>query len=209
MSDILVISAHPSKGSFNTQIAQELTRAMQKEGFSVHLLSLIELDFDPILRSGFSGKQELEPDLLEARRLFESAVHIVWVYPTWWGQWPALLKGFIDRVFLPGWAFKNKGGALPEGLLKGRSARIVSTMDSPWWWYRLAHGRAGHRSLENATLNYVGIKDVTESTLYRTKERSDEQRQRWLKKVCVEVIHDARRALKKRSQRKTSMLTSG
>src|SRR5690606_18138467 len=82
------------------------------------------------------------------------------------------LKGLIDRTFLPGWAYRFEGRALPTPLLAGRSQRLVTTMDSPSWWYRFAHGRSIHRSMITATLSFVGFKNWGELTLYNVRTMS-------------------------------------
>lgn len=98
-------------------------------------------------------------------------------FPVWWGNVPALLKGFIDRVFLPDVAFRNlRGKALPEGRLAGRTARLIATMDSPWWWYTLKHGRAAHRAMSGATLHYVGVREVRETTVHALRTLDARQR---------------------------------
>lgn len=173
-TNILVIEAHPDAGRFCGALADAYVDGARAGGADVERLVLRDLAFDPILRGGFRGAQTLEPDLVDARARIEAAAHVVWVLPVWWGSLPALLKGFIDRVFLPGWAFRNTAGrGLPEGLLAGRTARVVSTMDSPWWWYLLAHHRAAHRSLVQATLHYVGIRKVSETTVYALRTLDD------------------------------------
>jgi putative NADPH-quinone reductase len=170
LSNILILEAHPDAGRFCGALADAYAAgASGQDGASVRRLALRDLHFDPILRGGFGGGQPLEPDLLDARAAIEAASHLVIVTPIWWGALPALLKGFIDRVFLPGWAFRNTGAALPEGLLAGRTARVVSTMDSPWWWYTLYHLRAAHRALVQATLRYVGFHPVSAYTVHRLR----------------------------------------
>ena len=97
-------------------------------------LRLGELRFDPNVRSFDPLVQPVEKDLLQARRLISWADHIVFVYPTWWGTMPALLKGFLDRVLAPDFAFaETDRGVAP--LLGGRSA-VLTTMDTPRWVYR-------------------------------------------------------------------------
>lgn len=201
MSDVLVILGHADEQSYNAKIATTYQEAMQKEGISVQLLLLGSLHFSPVLEVGYRGKQPLEEDLERAREAIVAARHVVWVYPTWWGHWPALLKGFVDRVFLPGWAFAyREGKALPDKLLYGRSARILTTMDSPWWWYRWVHGRAGHRAMKQATLAFVGFSPIQEGTLYRCRERSAEERVAWLEQIARMAQADAK-ALKKAAHR--------
>src|SRR6185503_9684327 len=127
----LVILGHPTEGSLSDSLAAAYARGLARAGAQVELLKLRELDFDPHLRAGFSDRQPLEPALRHAQRLIEGAEHVSWFFPTWWGGPPALVKAFIDRAFLPGWAFAYKrNSALPDTLLKGRGARVVTTMDS-------------------------------------------------------------------------------
>lgn len=185
---ILVLDAHPDAGSFNAAMAEAYAR-----GAGARRLALRDLAFDPVLRGGFRRGQALEPDLLAARAAIEAAAHVVIVTPVWWGSLPALLKGFIDRVFLPGWAFAHSDRGLPDGLLAGRTARVISTMDSPWWWYWLKHGRAAHRSLVQATLHYVGIGRVAETTIYRLRHLTQPQRAGWLARADADGRADARR----------------
>src|SRR5690606_33999396 len=128
--------------------------------------------------------QSLEPDLIAARAAIEAADHVAWFFPTWWAGPPALVKGFVDRTFLSGWAFRyREKNPLPEGLLRGRSARLVTTMDSPGFWYTLWHRRAVHRSMINATLKFVGFGPVTSTTLYRVRERSPAVLEQWIQRL--------------------------
>lgn len=78
------------------------------------------------------NQQAFEDDIRKARALILWAEHLVFVYPTWWGTLPALLKGFLDRVLTPDFAFITcEGGTGYQGLLGGRSAQLITTMDTP------------------------------------------------------------------------------
>jgi len=91
-------------------------------------INIADLDFNPNLTFGYRKRIELEPDLLEAVDKIKKADHIVWVFPMWWYGYPASMKGFIDRTFLPGITFETvKGKAIPKKLLKGKTARIILT----------------------------------------------------------------------------------
>ncbi len=193
MPRILVIEAHPDPASFGAALAQAYAAGASAAGATLETLTLAALRFDPILRAGHAGAQALEPALLQAQEAIQRADHLVFQLPVWWGSMPAVLKGFIDRVFLPGWAFQHEGGALPRGLLAGRSARVLATMDSPWWWYWLKHSRAAHRALIQATLHYVGIQRVAQTTLYKVRELSAPQREAWLQRARDLGAADARR----------------
>lgn len=167
---IALVLGHPSPHSFNAALADAYTDAARAAGATVDRIDLHALDFDPVLRAGYGGDQPLEPDLRAAQRTIERADHLVVLFPVWWGGMPALMKGFVDRVFLPGWAFRNNGGALPDKLLAGRSARLVATMDSPAWWYSTVQGRTVHRSAISVWLKYVGFSPVRQSMVYALRE---------------------------------------
>ena len=108
MSKILIINGHPDPESFCTHLANAYQKGALAANAQVDLLHLYQLAFDPVLRYGYRQRTELEPDLVNAQKLIAEANHLVFVYPTWWGTYPALLKGFIDRVFLPKFAFKYR-----------------------------------------------------------------------------------------------------
>ena len=161
MKKILVIQGHPRSESLCGSIAREYAAGAQQGGSQVDMLDLPQLQFDPILREGYKADQQLEPDLVKAQQLIRDADHLVFVFPSWWASMPALLKGFLDRVFLPGFAFKyQKKSPLPEKLLKGKTARIFITMDAPGWYYRWFNRAPGLRLLKFGTLEFCGVKPV-------------------------------------------------
>ncbi|WP_437515427.1 NAD(P)H-dependent oxidoreductase [Sorangium sp. So ce1099] len=191
----LVIQGHPAPDSLSDSLARAYASGLERGGARVEHLALRSLAFDPHLRAGFSGRQELEPDLQQARTAIERSDHVAWFFPTWWAGPPALIKGFIDRTFLPGWSFAyRKRSALPEGLLAGRSARVVTTMDSPSWWYRFWHRRSVHASFVNATLRFVGFGPVRETTYFNQNTRTAVQRATWLREMERIGERDARRS---------------
>lgn len=160
-SNIVIILGHPDANSFCGAIAETYRLSASAAGHSVQLFRLGEIDFDPVLRHGYQQRQELEPGLLEIREAISAARHLVFVYPIWWGSVPALLKGFLDRVLLPGFAFRyHKGKAFPEGLLKGRSADLLVSMDTPPWYFRWFYRQPGIWQMKTTTLEFCGIRPV-------------------------------------------------
>lgn len=191
---ILVIDGHPSEHSFGHALADAYARGASQHA-TVERLALRDLSFDLNLRSGHSREQPLEPSLVSARAMIERASHVAWLFPYWWGGPPALVKGFVDRVFLPGWAFKYRADhGLPDRLLTGRSARLLVTMDSPWWWYALAYKRSIHGSFANATLAFVGFSPVKTRVIYKVRELTEAQRTKVIASVSDDAASDARRA---------------
>lgn len=178
---ILVILGHPSESSLCAGLAQSYIEGARAAGAEVRLLALGALTFDPLLHAGYRGEQALEPDLQAAQAQITWAEHLVWVYPTWWGAMPALLKGFIDRVFLPGFAFKyRQGSSLWDKLLSGRSAELLVTMDSPPWYYRWVQHMPGHHQMKTTILEFSGIRPVRVRGFGPVRGADAARRARWL-----------------------------
>jgi NAD(P)H dehydrogenase (quinone) len=198
MNHILLVLGHPAPNRFLHALAEHYQRGALAAGAHVRVLDLAQLTFDPILRDGYAADQPLEPDLVRAQRELVEAAHVVFFFPMWWVAPPALVKGFVDRVFLPGFAFRYPpGGGYPEGLLRGRSARVVATMDSPSWYYRFFRRRALHQAFTEGTLRFSGFGPVHESTVYDLRSLSAAQREAWLGRVERAGTTDARAVLRK------------
>ncbi|MEI6758417.1 MAG: NAD(P)H-dependent oxidoreductase [Chlorobium sp.] len=178
---ILIILGHPSSKSFCGALADAYEKGAKAAGHEVQRISLGTLSFDPILHNGYATIQPLEPDLLAAQAALIRAQHIVFVYPVWWGAMPALLKGFIDRVFLPGFAFKFHDNSMRwDRLLSGRSAHLLVTMDTPPWYFRWVNHMPGHHQMRRTILGFCGIKPVIISNFGPIKDASDQKRAKWL-----------------------------
>lgn len=191
----LIIQGHPAPDSFSDALADRYALGLGRRGVTSSRICLRELSFDLNLRAGFSGQQQLEPDLQHAQEVLMAADHVAWFFPTWWSAPPALVKGFIDRTFLPGYAFRyDEGQALPVGHFRGRSARVVTTMDSPAFWYRLWYRSSVHSAFDRATLRFVGFSPVHETTIFRQRELSRAARDRWLQKMVSIGEKDAGRS---------------
>ena len=147
-------------------------------------IHIIDLQFNPNLQFGYRKRTELEPDLLLAWEDIQWADHLVWVHPVWWGGLPALMKGFIDRLFLPGFAFQYRENSLLwDKLLKGKSARIITTLDQPSWYYTLVYGKPSVNQLKRSTLQFCGISPVKVTYIGIIKTSGPIKRDKWLQKV--------------------------
>jgi len=178
---ILVVLCHPDNNSFCGSITQSYVDGAMGVGADIRELKLGELTFDPVLWNGYNKIQELEPDLVKAQELILWSNHLVFVYPNWWGSMPALMKGFFDRVFLPGFAFKyGEGSSLPDKLLKGRTAHLMVTMDTPAWYYRWVFHRPGHNQMKKTILEFCGIKVAKISEFAPIKGSNQEKREKWI-----------------------------
>jgi len=183
----LLIVGHPDAESYNFALA-DAYEAGAKEGANagaVRRLNIRDLSFNPNLQFGYRKRTELEPDLLAAWEDILWADHLVWIYPVWWGSLPAMMKGFIDRLFLPGFAFKKHEGSKTkwDKLLKGKSARIISTCDQPGWFYRLVNSRPSHHAMKKLTMQFTGVSPVKSTTIGSLRLAEPAYREKWLEKV--------------------------
>ncbi|WP_095055560.1 NAD(P)H-dependent oxidoreductase [Pseudomonas sp. Irchel s3b2] len=178
---ILVILGHPSSNSFCGALAERYAQSASRAGHEVRQLWLGKMNFDPVLREGYQHVQPLEADLRRAQADILWAEHLTLVYPIWWGGVPALLKGFLDRVLLPGFAFKyREGKAFPDKLLHGRSAHLLVTMDTPPWYYRWIYRMPGLHQMRKTTLAFCGIEPQRTLTFGPILGSSAGQRETWL-----------------------------
>ena len=184
MKKILVINGHPDKESLCFSLAENYKKGAVLSGANCKLVNLIDLHFNPNLEHGYREDTTLEPDLLATQQDILDAQHIVFVYPNWWGTYPALLKGFIDRVFLPGFAFEyNDDSPFCDKLLKGKTARLIVTMDAPKWYYFLVYSSPGHNSMKTAILGFCGINSVKITSLTGIRSSTLAKRQHWIDEI--------------------------
>lgn len=183
---VLIILGHPSTDSFCGAIATCYFEAATHAGREVRIVHLGALNFDPVLHEGYNQIQTLEQDLLDAQADIMWAEHLVFVFPLWWGGVPALLKGFIDRTFLPGFAFKyRQGKVFPDKLLKGRTAHLLVAMDTAPWYYKWVYWMPGLHQMRKHTLALCGIKPLTTLMFGPVLTSTTTQRQRWLQQAMT------------------------
>jgi 1,4-dihydroxy-2-naphthoate polyprenyltransferase len=181
--NVLVILGHPRRPSLCAALAEAYAQGAVAAGMDVRALDLGALQFDPDVHAASPLDQPLEPDLERARQLIDWANHLVIVFPGWWGVGPARLKGFLDRVLLPGFAFREQRNGSFEGLLGGRTAHLITTHDMPPWVYRLIYRANGHQALKRSTLGFCGIRTTRILTLGPVKDSDDLERERWLERA--------------------------
>lgn len=181
---ITIINGHPRGSSFNAALAEAYRLGAVAAGAQVRMITIANLDFNPNLANGYHKRMDLEPDLLSAWEHIRWADHLVWVHPVWWGGLPALTKGFIDRLFLPGMAYAYREDSIFwDKLLKGRTARIITSLDQPSFIYRLLFGRPSVNQLKKATLEFCGVKPVKVTYVGIIRSSTEKQRENWLDKV--------------------------
>lgn len=184
--NILLILGHPSENSFCKALLDAYQKGAESTGAICKTLYVSQLSFNVNLADGYKAGEAmpLEADFVTSQQLLKWADHVVLAYPNWWGFMPAITKGFIDRIFLPGFAFKHHSGKIfPEKLLVGKSMRLLVTMDTPKWWFYLVYHASQYQILKNIVFGYVGFDPVRFSTFGFIRKSSDKLRQAWLKQV--------------------------
>ena len=198
MKRVTVIIGHPRPGSFNHSIAGAYVQAAVAEGAEVRVIDLAEISFDlstaDVHQLHAHGPQDLGHLPVEVQSMIADvtwAEHLVFVHPVWWGTYPAALKGFIDRVFLSGVVFKyGKTGKSWDKFLTGRTARVLSTMDTPGFFDRLWFKSPSRNSLRRSLLWYCGVTKVRSATFTPVRGSTPEQRQKWLETVAAFAVRD-------------------
>lgn len=184
---ILIIQGHPdqSRPHFCQALADAYRSGAVAAGHEVEELKLGELSF-PLMHSESQWQSgPLPPALEPAQEMIRQADHLVFVYPIWLGTMPALLKGFLEQVLRPGFAFdaaarKGPGGQRP---LKGKSARVIVSMGMPGLAYRWFYGAHGYLYFKRNILHFVGIRPVRHSFVGLAGARRDAGRKRWLARI--------------------------
>jgi len=177
---VLIIVAHVRPDSYCQALADAYDRGAREAGCTVQVLTLAEMHFDPDVHTVSPLDQPLEPDLQAALAALEWADHWVFVFPSWWGTGPARLKGLLDRVLLPGRAFREKPNGQLEGLMQGRTAHLVTTLDMPPWVYRWIQRAPGHQALRRSVLGVCGVRCTRCLALGAVNHSTPAQRANWL-----------------------------
>ncbi|MEX0915449.1 MAG: NAD(P)H-dependent oxidoreductase [Wenzhouxiangellaceae bacterium] len=182
---MLVVQAHPDAGHghFGDALAARYVESAEAAGHSVRLQTLNQLDF-PLLDSAATWRSpDVPADIAAAQSDIRWCDHLAFFYPLWMGDMPALLKGFLEQVMRPDFAFSEPKGRMPVKLLTGRSARLVVTMGMPAFFYRSFYRAHSVRSFRRNVLKFSGIKPVR-SSLVGMVEGSDGHRSRWLHRMA-------------------------
>lgn len=184
MKKIVIINGHPDAESFNFALSEAYKNGALLTEAEVKEINIRDLKFNPNLAFGYRKRTELEPDLLSAQEIIKWADHLVWIYPVWWGSVPAIMKGFLDRVLLPGFAFNPKENSIWwDKYLTDKTARIICTLDVSPWYYKWIYRSPSHHAMKKLTLHYIGVKKVHITTIAPIKHSTKAFRLKWLRKV--------------------------
>jgi 1,4-dihydroxy-2-naphthoate polyprenyltransferase len=178
---VALILGHPRADSFCAALADAYAAGAARAGVALRRFDLHSASFALDVTEPSPSDQALEQDLQAAAALIAWADHIVFVFPTWWGTMPARLKGFLDRILRPGFAFAHRADGYGwDQLLRGRTAQLLVTMDTPPPIYRWVYGAPGVRAMARATLGFCGIRTTSCRCFGSILDSTPTQRAQWL-----------------------------
>lgn len=186
---VLVIYAHPNKESFNGAVLDNIQHGLESGKHEYKILDLYAEEFDPVLKfSNHEERKNLHNDSAtkKYRDLVTEAEHVIFIYPVWWYGPPAILKGFIDRVFVTGFAYTNVG-RIPKGLLTNKTAWVITTTGSPKWYTGLFRLNADWFIMKRAVLKFVGFKKVKRMAFGNITSAKLSKRKKWLLNLYLQA----------------------
>jgi NAD(P)H dehydrogenase (quinone) len=186
--NISVVLAHPDPRSFNHAIAEAVVAELRRCGHAVSFHDLCQEGFDPLLPAIELASQTILPPVVATHcSEIAAAGGIVIVHPNWWGQPPAILKGWVDRVLRPGVAYRflegDKGEGVPVGLLKARAAIVFNTSNTPREREEAVFGDPLDDLWKKCIFNLCGVKTVHREMFSMVIASTKEQRAEWLARV--------------------------
>lgn len=178
---ILIINGHPKKNSFNQLLADAFVKGVRKTNSELKILDIRSMNLSleiPVSDTELVIKKEI----VIAQELIKWSDHQVWFYPLWWADSPALVKAFFEQVFVSGFAFKyHKSDKFVkwDKYLKGKTAQIFTTMDSPPWFYKYFVKDPAFKLLKY-NLKFCGFSSVKRKYFGSVKLSDAKQRNQWL-----------------------------
>jgi NAD(P)H dehydrogenase (quinone) len=189
---ISVIFAHPDPASFNYAIAQTAVKAIKANGHTVFFHDLYQEKFDPLLNQKEMAKDTELPDVIKQHcQEIAKADGIVIVHPNWWGQPPAILKGWVDRVIRPGVAYEflegDSGEGIPKGLLKVRAALVFNTSNTETQREKNVFGDPLETIWKNCVFGLCGVTNFHRRMFNIIVTSTETQRKNWLNDVKKDI----------------------
>ncbi len=189
---VSIIVAHPSRTSFNRAIADTTAAALRQLGHSVQFHDLYEEGFDPILTPAeLADVADLPPLVKKHCEELRCAEGLILVHPNWWGQPPAILKGWVDRVLRPHLAYEfdegDAGEGVPKGLLHIGQAIVFNTSNTKPQREIAVFGDPLETLWTNCILQFCGVKSVCRRTFSVVITSTEEERRRWLEEAAALV----------------------
>jgi putative NADPH-quinone reductase len=189
---ISVILAHPDSESFNHSIARTALEAIKANGHTVFYHDLYQEKFDPLLQTKEIASDAILPAAIKKHcDEIAAADGIVIVHPNWWGQPPAILKGWVDRVLRPGVAYEflegDNGEGVPKGLLKAHAALVFNTSNTETQREKDVFGDPLEIIWKNCVFGLCGVTNLHRRIFNVVVTSTEDQRKNWLDSVRQDI----------------------
>lgn len=189
---ISVILAHPYNESFNHAIANKVLETLKGNGHSIYFHDLYAETFDPIITAKeLITDKSKDPLVLQHWQEIKEVDGIIIIHPNWWGQPPAILKGWVDRVLRENVAYTfpkgDNGGGLPIGLLKAKIGLVFNTSNTSEEREESVFGDPLQRIWKDCIFDFCGITTFDRIMFRIIADSTDKERKVWLNKVIDRV----------------------
>lgn len=182
-----IILAHPWHGSYNKSILDETIHRLELKEKAYQVIDLNKEQFDPVLReadlAGFSKGVSKDPLVLKYQEMLTTTDELIFIFPIWWYDTPAILKGFFDKVMLKNFAYVETPTGL-KGLLKHiQKTLVITTSEVPTWYLNVLAGNPIQGTFIKRTLGGIGLTHVKWLNNGRTASGSPASREQFLKHI--------------------------
>jgi len=184
---MLIIYAHPTKNGHCGYVLKTVLEVVKQKNIKYQILDLYQMNFDPVLKPDehyTSGNRNVTPGNKKIQELIAAEQNFIFIYPTWWNNLPAILKGFLDRIFTPGFAYKYENDR-PLSLLKGRAIVFTAT-GAPWLYAKLLTKDRSIKVLTFDTLKFCGIK--AKGFYINNANKLNEEKKKKIRKIALKGI---------------------
>ena len=187
MKNIFIIYGHYNDKSFTCAIKDTFIKSAKQKGHKIDIVDLYKDNFNPV----FVG-EKANDEIKNYQARIDKADVIVFMYPIWWFRAPAIVEGFIDRVFIPPWAFSFKRViahyGYPTGKLKNKKAIIFNNYGAPRFATILFFLNLPIRRFKRGFLKICGINNIVYKRFFSVPYVSDKKRQKYLEEVKRTII---------------------
>lgn len=186
---VVIIFNHPHEKSYCNAILESVTKGLQSGQHEVDLIHLDNDGFNPGMSQAdlkaFVAHKPVDPQVIDYNRRLVAADHLIFIFPIWWDQMPAMTKGFIDRVLSPGIVYDHhpRGFGLVPLLKKLKGVTMITTMNKPQIMYSLLIGNLVKKAMFSSVFKTMGYKNLNWISYHRVKSVDQKERQKWLIKL--------------------------
>jgi len=182
MAKTIIIYAHPKTKGHNFEILKTLEKELKSD---YEVIDLYSIKYDPVLHENehyTSGNKYISKQNKDFQEKIKNSENLIFIYPLWWNSMPAILKGFFDKVFTPGFGYKFGKYGIPIPFLKGKKSILFVTQGGPKFFYDLILKNRGVKIVSKDILSFCGIK-TRFLTFSKSRGKIDLKKQLKIRKI--------------------------